>query len=214
MIATAPAIASIISLVNAPSDAESVSAFTSADERVQEINEHIESHPVSQALRADPAWIESRPHMRLPENVRKHSLTAKTLIGPTTIPVPPLMFLKEGEELVSLCYLSTDVCGHAGLIHGGLLCTMLDEGMGRCCFAKLPNKIGVTANLNINYRAPAKAGSYVIVRATTMKVEGRKAWVKGRVETLGEGMEPGKLLVEGEGLFVEPKYAKVCQSQS
>ena len=130
-------------------------------------------------------------------------------MGPTRIPVPPLAFCRDGEELVSLCYLSTDVCGHAGLVHGGLLGTMMDEGLARCCFAALPNKIGVTASLKVDYRAPVKAGSYVIIRAKTKKVEGRKAWVTGRMETLGEGLEAGKLLVEAEGLFIEPRYAKV-----
>lgn len=86
---------------------------------------------------------------------------------------------------------------------------MLDEGLARCCFAALPNKIGVTANLNLNYRAPVKAGSYVVLKAKTLKVEGRKAWVEGRIETLGEGEELGKLLVEATGLFIEPRYAKV-----
>lgn len=211
MIASAPAIATILAFVSAPSDDESLKLFTSTDERTLEIDEHIKNHPISQELRADPTWNESRPHMRMPEAARKHSLTASTLIGPTKIPVPPLTFCKDGEELVSLCYLSTDVCGHVGLVHGGLLSTMLDEGLARCCFAALPNKIGVTASLKIDYRAPVKAGSYVIVRAKTTKVEGRKAWVKGRIETLEEGNEPGKILVEAEGLFVEPKYAKVSQ---
>ena len=214
MIATAPAIATILAFVAAPSDDESLKLFTSTDERTLEIDNHIKNHPISQALRADTGWNESRPHMRMPEVARKHSLTASTLIGPTKIPVPPLMFCKDGEELVSLCYLSTEVCGHVGLVHGGLLSTMLDEGLARCCFAALPNKIGVTASLKIDYRAPVKAGSYIVLRAKTTKVEGRKAWVKGRIETLGEGTEPGKLLVEAEGLFIEPKYAKVSNPRS
>lgn len=96
-----------------------------------------------------------------------------------------------------------------GIIHGGLLATLLDEGLARCGFSALPNKIGVTANLNINYRNPAPAGSYVVLKAEMTKVEGRKVWVKGRIELLGDTVEPGKLLVEAEGLFIEPKYAKV-----
>lgn len=149
--------------------------------------------------------------MRQPLEQRKHSLTSGTLLGPGRIPVPPLAFTREGEELVSITYLGTELCGHVGMVHGGMLGTMLDEGLARCCFAALPNKIGVTANLNLNYRAPVKAGSYVVLKAKTTKVEGRKAWVEGRIETLGEGEEPGKLLVEATGLFIEPRYAKVNQ---
>ena len=124
--------------------------------------------------------------------------------------MPPLVFVQEGKKLVSISYLGTDLCGHVGMVHGGLLATMMDEGLARCCFAALPNKIGVTAKLTMNYRAPAPAGEFVVLKAQVVKVERRKAWVEGRMEILGDGNEPGKLLVEGEGLFVEPKYAKVC----
>lgn len=147
--------------------------------------------------------------MRQPAEQRKHSLTSGTLLGPGKIPVPPLAFIRGGEELVGFTYLGTELCGHLGMVHGGMLGTILDEGLAMCCFAALPNKIGVTASLNINYRAPVKAGSYVVLKAKTVKVEGRKAWVEGRIEMLGEGEEPGKLLVEATGLFIEPKYAKV-----
>ncbi len=102
------------------------------------------------------------------------------------------------------------MCGHAGMVHGGLLATLMDEGMARCCFAALPNKICVTARLTVNYRAPTPAGGFVVLKAEVLKVEGRKVWVQGRIETLGDGIEPGKLLADAEGLFVEPKYAKVC----
>lgn len=194
--------------MSAPTDAESVALYRTTDGVAAGINEYINSHPLARALRADTVWAESRPHLRYPESHRKHNLTAATLIGPGKIPVPPLVFLEESKKLVSISYLSTDLCGHVGIIHGGLLATMLDEGLARCGFSALPHKIGVTANLNINYRNPLPAGSYVVLKAETTKVEGRKVWVKGRIELLGDTTEPGKLLVEAEGLFIEPKYAK------
>ena len=195
--------------MSAPTDAESVALYNTADEAAAGINEYINSHPLSQSLHKDPAWTESRPHLRLPESQRKHSLTAATLMGPGRIPVPPLVFLEQGKSLVSLLYLSTDLCGHASIVHGGLLATLLDEGLARCGFSALPNKIGVTANLNINYRNPTPAGSYVVLKAETTRVEGRKVWVKGRIELLGDTTKPGKLLVEAEALFIEPSYASV-----
>lgn len=183
--------------------------FKAPDEFAAAVDQYINTHPLVQKLRADPAFTESRPHMRQPLEQRRHSLTSGTLLGPGKIPVPPLAFSREGEELVSFTYLGTELCGHVGMVHGGMLGTMLDEGLAGCCFAKLPNKIGVTANLNINYRSPVKAGSYVVLKAKTTKVEGRKAWVEGRIETLGEGEEPGRVLVEATALYIEPKYAEV-----
>ena len=129
-------------------------------------------------------------------------------MGPGKIPVPPLVFLQEGKDLLSMSYLGTDLCGHVGIVHGGLLATLCDEGLARCGFSALPNKIGVTASLTVNYKNPTPAGSFVVLKAETTKVEGRKVWVKGRIELLTETDEPGKVLVEAEGLFIEPKYAK------
>lgn len=88
------------------------------------------------------------------------------------------------------------------------MATMLDEGLARACFPALPNKVGVTASLKIDYRVPCPAESYVVLKAQTTKVEGRKAWVKGWIELLGEGDGDGTKLVEAEALFIEPRNAK------
>ena len=187
--------------------------YVPADNFSQEIDEHIRDHPIAVALRQDPDFLESRPHLRIPESVRHHSLTAGTLTGHGKIVVPPYFWTeKGGKSLVSIFYLGGDVSGHPGIVHGGLLATLLDEGLARCCFPALPNKVGMTANLNINYRRPAPAGNFLVLRAKTTKLEGRKAWVEGHIETLvGEGEEP-VTLVEATGLFIEPKDIHVSST--
>ena len=193
-----------------PSDQESINLYTPPDEISREIDEFIRTHPLAESLRANSRFTESRPHLKIPPEMRAHSLTAGTLSGANKIVVPPYIWSeKGGKSLVSMFYLGSDVSGHPGLVHGGLLATMLDEGLARCCFPALPNQIGVTANLNVDYRRPAPAGAFVVLRAETIKVEGRKAWVQGRIETLPEeGVEP-TVLVEAKALFVEPKNAAV-----
>ncbi|KAJ5432788.1 uncharacterized protein N7458_011944 [Penicillium daleae] len=190
------------------SNAETLTAFVPVDAHAEEVDEYLRTHPEANRLREDDDFEESRPYLRYPEGIRARSLTAGTLLGPNKLVVPPFVFAhREGKSLVSLMYLGSDICGHPGIIHGGLLATMLDENLARCCFPALPNKVGVTANLNIDYRAPAMANTYVVLRAETVKVEGRKAWVEGRIETLPEeGKEP-VVLVEAKALFIEPKQA-------
>lgn len=48
----------------------------------------------------------------------------------------------------------------------------------------IPSHIGVTANLNINYRSPCMADQFVVVRTELEKKNGRKVVVKGSMETL------------------------------
>ena len=127
-------------------------------------------------------------------------------------------------HLLQILYLGPALCGHPNIVHGGMLATLLDEGLARACFPALPNKVGVTASLKVDYRVPCPGPSYVVLRAQTIKVEGRKAWVKGWIESLpehGKDVEaaPGTdgappvpaapvRFVEAEALFIEPKHAK------
>lgn len=112
--------------------------------------------------------------------------------------------------MVSIFHLGSNVSGHPGIVHGGLLATLLDEGLARCCFPALPNGVGVTANLNIDYRRPAMTDTFAVLRAETVRVEGRKAWVEGRIETLPEDGKEPEVLVEAKALFIEPRQAAVC----
>lgn len=115
---------------------------------------------------------------------------------------------------MAISYLGSDLCGHPGIVHGGLIATILDEGLARCCFAALPNKVGVTARLLINYRAPVPAGSYVVLRAKTTDVDGRKAWVEGRIESLvAEGEKP-TVYAEATALFIEPRKVAVSSNKT
>lgn len=193
-----------------PTDEETLDLFTPEDETASKINEFINTHPLSLSLRENEDFTEARPHLKIPAELRGRNLTGGTLAGSDKIVVPPFTFSeKGGKSFVSIFYLGAAMCGHPGIVHGGLLATLLDEGMARCCFPALPNGIGVTANLNIDYRRPAPADGYAVLRAETVKVEGRKAWVEGRIETLPEeGKEP-VVLVEAKALFVEPKHAAV-----
>ena len=124
--------------------------------------------------------------------------------------MPPLIFAQKEIELptlVQIFYLGPALCGHPGIVHGGMLATMLDEGLARACFPALPNKIGMTASLTINYRLPCPAESFLVLRAETTKVMGRKAWAKGWIEVLSDDGANAQRLVEAEGLFVEPRNA-------
>lgn len=211
-----------------PTDADTL-AYDAPDEFTKEVDEHIRHHRLAVSLRANPDFIESRPHLKIPEEIRHHNLTAGTLSGPEMIAVPPLFFnQKDGQSMICIFYVGHHLSGHPGIVHGGFLATMLDEGLARCAFPAMPNKVGVTANLNINYRKPTMAGQYLVLVAKTTKVEGRKAWAEGWIEPLETSIledvsgqstaeertkeAEAKRLVEATALFVEPKHAKVLKS--
>lgn len=200
-----------------PTDEETLAIYEAPDDFSREVDEHIKNCVLAQELRANPNFTESRPHLKIPEAIRAHNLTGGTLMGPGMIVVPPYAWNEDGgKSMISIFYLGSDVTGHPGVVHGGLLATMLDEGLARCCFPALPNKVGVTANLQINYRKPTMAGQFLVLRARTTKQEGRKAWVEGWIEPLeqgeGEEDEEKERLVEASALFIEPRHASVLKS--
>lgn len=227
-----PVADTINGFISPPTDAETLTLYVAPTARAEDINERILKHPLAVKLRQDKDMVESRPHLKIPEPMRPHNLTGGTLLGEGRIEVPPLTFVSKSAPpaasdaeatngdaahplptLVQFAYLGPALCGHPGIVHGGLLATMLDEGLARACFPALPNKVGVTASLKIDYRVPCPAERFVVLKAETTKVEGRKAWVKGWIEVLdgvgldGKSME-GVKIVEAEALFIEPRGAK------
>ncbi|MCJ1372340.1 hypothetical protein MMC20_003564 [Loxospora ochrophaea] len=208
--AAAPAISAANNMISPPTDAQTLTMFEPLDERTAEIDDFLKNNPLALSLRADGGFRESRPHLKIPKDLRSHNLLAGTLTGPGMFWVPPLAFADgEGKAMTIIYYIGDNLCGHKGIIHGGTFAMMLDEGLARCCFPALPNKIAMTASLNVSYKAPGKADSYVVLKATTTKVEGRKAWVEGRIETLPQEGEEPVVLVQAEALFIEPKQAAV-----
>jgi adenylylsulfate kinase len=198
------------------SDEQSLRAFRpeADDEEARFAEETINKHPLVAALRARADLHESRPHLKLPEDRRSLNLTAGTLMGPRRMAVPPYAWADaEGREFVSVMYAGDQMCGHAPFVHGGMLATILDEGLAFCCFKALPHGTAVTANLNVDYRKPARSPGFFVLRAETQRVEGRKAWVKGRIETLPT--KPGEapiVVAEATALYISPKYAAVRSS--
>lgn len=213
--AAAPVITSSLTTATAvmdpPTDEETLTLFVPSNADIEAIERQIFEHPLTKSLFEDSGFVASRPHLKIPEQLRAGNLTGGTLLGENMIAVPPLQFATEdGSKFASLQYLGSALCGHPGIIHGGILATLLDEGLARCCFPALPNKIAVTASLKIDYKKPVMAGQVVVLRAETTKVEGRKAWVKGWLETLVDEKagETPVVLAEAEALFIEPRGAE------
>jgi 3'-phosphoadenosine 5'-phosphosulfate synthase len=172
----------------------------------EEIEGALFANPLVQSLLQNPEYGMSRPNQTLPGEFRKHSLTAGALQGPGKFEVPAVQFAKpDGSDCIAVYYLGAEMCGWPGFVHGGLLATILDEGLARTCFVRLPLKVGMTAYLNVNYRHPCKASQFVVLRSRTTNSEGRKAWAKGELYQLLENGENGKLICEADSLFVQPR---------
>jgi hypothetical protein len=74
----------------------------------------------------------ARPYVNIPEHLRRHSLTAGLLQGPGRMAIPPLLFVRVDEKAITgVMYLGRSICGHDGIVHGGAIATLFDDGLFR-----------------------------------------------------------------------------------
>ncbi|KIJ61873.1 hypothetical protein HYDPIDRAFT_176841 [Hydnomerulius pinastri MD-312] len=190
-----------------PADPESPESLA----YVAALEESLQALPYLASLRTQPdadEWYEVRPYKRFPEDRRVNNLAAGALRGPGKLALMPMVRSKHDEsEAIVIVHVGRGLCGHDGIIHGGLLATLLDESLARTAINNLPDKIGVTANLAINYRAPTFADQFIVMKIRLGEKNGRKVKVTGRVEDL-----KGNLLVEASATFVQPKYSNMLSN--
>lgn len=225
-----------------------VKAAPSSQVEPANIETLISQIPLVQSLRAaHKTYKETRPHLAIPPPIRQHHFVGGSLSGSGKLAFQPYMWTsstsasqqetnpKSGKSasksnVTSIFHIGRDLCGHPGFVHGGLLTVLFDEVFARCVSASFPSGLGMTANLNVDFRKPALPDRLYVLRVETVKVEGRKAWVGGRmiylplplaipldfggivpdaVEALTEESEGAVMVAEGRALFVEPKFADV-----
>jgi hypothetical protein len=101
----------------------------------ESLEQELHALPTLAELRAAPdaaEWYECRPYQTITEQQSRHSLTSGALRGPGRLALPPLVRAKRDEsEAVVIMHLGRGLCGHEGIVHGGLLATLLDESLGR-----------------------------------------------------------------------------------
>jgi len=76
----------------------------------------------------------------------------------------------DGVEAVMECSASLE--GYRGLIHGGVISSLLDAAMTNCVFAR--GEVALTAELNVRFKQPVVVGLPATVRA----------WIKRRYRSL------------------------------
>lgn len=109
-------------------DRSTSSSTSSASERDSSLEQ--QSVLLKGTTRLETYYTESRPYAA--SVAGPHSLSASTLKGPGKFAVPPLVFTsRDKKEGVFIMHLGAGMCGHEGVIHGGLLATVLDEALGR-----------------------------------------------------------------------------------
>ena len=87
--------------------------------------------------------------------------------------------------------------GPPGLVHGGVVATLLDHVLARA--VRAAGRGGLTATLTVTFRRPVQLGVPLLATAELTGQDGRRTTASARLVAEDD---PGTTLAEAEGLFV------------
>ncbi len=99
-------------------------------------------------------------------------------------------------EVTGHCTLTDAHGGPPGRAHGGVVATMLDEAIGLAVV--LAGAPGLTAGLNVTFRAGTPLHTPLDVRARYVRSDGRKHIAGGEI------LAGGEVTATAEGIFINP----------
>ncbi|OAL63726.1 ubiquitin C-terminal hydrolase [Trichophyton rubrum] len=182
-----------------PASPEDIEITTSLNSRFDQLE-------IVKRLREDPDYTEWEPYGNFTEEEKKARLTSGCLRGSRGLSCQHVFYNSKENILKSVLYLGNGLDGWPTVVHGGTIATILDENMGRLAIENLPERTGVTANLNISYKARLGRDQYIIIEAKYDRLlsSERKAVVEAVIKD-----HKGKVYSEAKALFVYPKTLKL-----
>ncbi|MFY9264974.1 MAG: PaaI family thioesterase [Solirubrobacterales bacterium] len=85
--------------------------------------------------------------------------------------------------------------GAPGFAHGGAISTVLDDALGTVLM--ILHRPAVTANLSVDFRAPALLGRELAIEAWCERTDGRKLHLAGQI------VEGSTVIADARALFIE-----------
>jgi len=108
-----------------------------------------------------------------------------------------LRFRRDGEAGVVTTYMpKPEDVGFPGVLHGGILATLMDEAMAWSMYAA-ERVMGVTAKMEMKYRRQVRLDGELTVRGQIARIRGRRIEVDASIEDASGGR-----LVEATALFL------------
>lgn len=151
--------------------------------------------PDPKTSRYDPDDIFDVEHQR----VRPNSRGTHPLMGVANAVSPPLLVGFDADTVFADVVYDARHEGLYGFVQGGFIAAAFDLMLGQAV-ARGGGR-GVTASLNVNYRVPTPIGEPLQYRAQQERIEGRKAYSRGTLIRLGDGV----VTAEADALFVSPR---------
>jgi uncharacterized protein (TIGR00369 family) len=116
-----------------------------------------------------------------------------------------LRFWRSEGGCFTTCAIPDHLCGWDGLVHGGIIATLLDEISGWTLISQL-GKLGVTGKFTIRYIKPVHTNTELRVRGEISKQNRNLVVIRS---TIHAADNEEQLLVEGESKWILPEADKL-----
>ncbi len=103
-----------------------------------------------------------------------------------------------GKELVAEYIVPEHFEGFPGIVHGGIIASMLDEMLSRAAMIGETDRFRMTAKLEIRYRAPVPTGQPLKLHAVIEKRRERISFTKAELR-----LADGTLAAEANGMMID-----------
>lgn len=171
--------------------------------------DHFKAIPWCSKQLSDPSFRVVSLSRTLTQPGNGHSLMAETWNTDKTIKELLSLYRPRDDstgkpgEIRRFYTFGTGLNAHPNLLHGGVIATILDSTLGNIISQEMPERQSTfTVALNVTYKKPIATPSTVLARSWIHKVEGRKTWIHGALES-----GSGEVYATAEGMWitVQPK---------
>jgi uncharacterized protein (TIGR00369 family) len=112
-------------------------------------------------------------------------------------------YVAEDKSVLCLPALEASYEGPPGLLHGGIIATLMDEAMSKA--VRVRGLTAMTRHMEIEYLRPVPSATQVRIEAKIVRSEGRKHWTEAHI--IDEKM---KTLAKAKGLFIEVHASRMA----
>ena len=177
----------------------------------EDVKERCLRYPWFAALIRDNSLKSILTPGRQPDQYRRYTFISRTLNSQNTISACQSWYKQPSSastiddplnlgELQVFCCLSDGVEGHNGICHGGFLSALIDHFMGLLAHLYPGGASTFTRYIHVDFRKQCPVPGAILCRVWISKIEGRKLWIKGRIED-----EQADAYVTAEGLCLHGK---------
>ena len=115
-----------------------------------------------------------------------------------------LRFRHLPDGVVSFCTVPDTYCGFDGMVHGGIITTLMDEAAAYALFAR-HGKLGVTREMTTRFLKPVLTGAELRVEGRVVTFDPPSAQVAMAVYDAAGG-----LLAEGSSTWAFPRLSRIA----